>query len=320
MPTDYLVANTFFGIGVETTWGTPVVPGFWIPVMDPKWTTKLKWIADEAMYGSAAQNRDQVPGVRYDELSLKHSVYPDSIPNFMRAALGSADTVTGTGPYTHTIGLLNSPTTGSQPPSYTADYFDASQTRQLAGSRLNTFNMTFGADVGVEATTTWVCGPETDISLPTQSLSTAHLIPGWDMVFQLGTVNSQVIVSGELDIERNTEAIFTATGIQTPHNVFAGPISVKGKVTFVLESGDATFANSLVRAQQAAKLIFTDPVSAAVITFQMSALQFQNPVLNIGKKWLQIDADFSAVDNATDAITGLSPIKCIAVNSQSTAY
>jgi hypothetical protein len=320
VPVDYLVANSFFGLGAETTWDTPVMPGFWIPMLDPKWTTKLKWLPDEALYGSPAHNRDQVPGPRYDEFSIKHSMYQDSIANFLRAALGSTDTVTGTGPYTHTIGLLNSPTTGSQPPSYTIDYFDASQTRQLAGSRLNTFTLTFGADVAVEAVSTFVCMPETDVTLPTQTLSTAHFVPGWDMVLDLGTVQSAVIVSGELSIERQTEAIFTATGQQAPHNVFAGPIIVKGKVKFVLEGGDATFANSLVRDQFVAKLIFTDPVSAAAITFQMSAFQFMNPVLDISKKWLQVDAEFSAVDNSADALSGLSPLKAIVVNSQASAY
>lgn len=319
-PVDYLVANQFFGLGKETTWDTPVVPSFWIPMSDPKWTPKLKFLTDEGMRGSPVVDYDEVPGVRNDEFSFKHSLYPDSFANVLVAALGGVDTVTGTGPFIHTVPLLNNAATGSQPPSYTIDYFDASQTRQMAGCRLNTLSITFGADVATEANTAFIGMPETDISIPTQSVTTAHMPPGWDTTLQLGTVMSQVIVSGELNIERSTEAIFTATGQQAPHNVFAGPLSVKGKVKFVIESGDSTFANSLTRAQQVGLLTFIEPVSAATIRLQMSAMQFENPVLDISKKWLMVDADFVAVANTTDTATGFSPLKAIVTNAQSTAY
>lgn len=323
-PVDYLVANQFFGLGVETTFDTPVVPGFWIPFSDPKWDPKLKWQPDEGMQGSPVTNYDQVPLVEYSQWSMKHSMYPDSFPNFLRAALGGADTVTGTAaPYTHTVPLLNSAAVGSQPPSYTLDWFDAFQTRQMAGSRLSTFAMTFGADVAVECNTAFVGMIESDVSLPTNTPTNTHLAPGWDMTLSFGTVQALTVVSGELNIDRSTEAIFTATGTQAPRNIFAGPFDLKGKLKFVIESGTSSgyIANSLTRQQQVMNLVFTEPVSGATMTFQMSAVQLQNPLPDSSsKKWLQLDCDFVAVPNTTDATTGKSPLKFIGANSQSAAY
>jgi hypothetical protein len=323
-PTEYLVANQFFGLGKESVFNTPVVPGFWIPISDPKWEPKLKWQTDEGMRGSPVDNYDQVPLVEYNQFSFKTSVYPDSFPNLMMALLGGTDTVTGTAsPWTHTIPLLNSASTGSQPPSYTLDWFDGLQTRQIPGSRIASMTLTFGADVALECTPSFIGMLETDVSLPTNTPTTTHLGPGWDMSMLIGTVQVLTVVSGELTFERNTEALFTATGTQGPRNIFAGPFGVKGKGKFVIETGtsSAYIASALTRSQQVVSLVFTEPVSGFTQTFQISATQFQNPVLDsTSKKWLQLDCDFSMVADTTDASSGYSPLKFITATGQSAAY
>lgn len=321
MTVDYLVANSFMGVGKETDYDTPVVPGFWIPFMSPKWTPKVKWLPDTSMVGSPVVTRDLVPGVRFDSYAFKHNLYLDSIGNQLLGILGAADVVTGTGPYVHTFKLLNNAATGSQPPSYTIDYFDASQTRQIAGAKMASLDLAFGAEVACTATSTYIGNPETDIDVPSQTPSTAHFVPGWDMAIEIDSVPSTILVSGSLNIDRGTAGIFTS-GQQGPHLVFSGPIKATGKAKFLIEAGATAFFSSVAvtRDQLPVVLTFTDPVSADTLALTMSACQFEDPVLDPGSKWLQVDVNFEAVSDTTDAVSGISPMAAVLTNSQSADY
>ena len=249
---DYMVQQSFVGVGKETVYGTPVVPGFWFPIQSPKWTPKLKWLPDNSMVGSPTETRDLVPGVRFDEFTCKHHLYLDSIGNELLGILGADDVVTGTGPYVHTFKLLNNPS-GSQMPSYTIDYFDASQTRELSASRMATLELAWSADGDVEVTPTWICNPESNIDLPTQTLSTATFVPGWNLSVTINGVQSNIMVSGSLTISRGTASIWVSNGQQAPHINFAGPISAKGKAKFMVETSVTDFFavdEGMGRAQQ----------------------------------------------------------------------
>lgn len=320
-PLDYSVYEGFFGFGRETTWDTPVVPGFWVPYQTPTWDPTEKWLPDNSLAGSPVMTRDLVPGVRYDKMGLKHYMYLDSIGNLLLAALGAADAVTGTGPYVHTLKLLNN--AASQTPSYTLNYFDGSITRQMAGARLASMNITWSGDGTVDITSTFIGMPQTNPSEPSITPSTAHFVPGWGVTLSVGGTASATIVSGSIDITRvDTAAIFTATNQQAPHNIFSGPLQVKGKGKFLVESGDTTFsyANALGRDQQINVLTFTEPVSADTLALTMSAVQFTDPKPDTSKKWLLADCSFEAVADTTDAVTGISPLAAVLTNNQSGAY
>jgi len=322
-PQDYAPSNGYFGLGVETAWDTPVVPGFWIPYKEWSWDPTLKWLADDSISGSPVVTRDLVPGVNYSKFSLKHKLFLDSIGNMLRGVFGGTDTVTGTGPYTHTIKLLNNSATASQPPSYTLDFFDGSVVRQVAGCRMPSLNITWSADGTVDCTSSFIGMPFTSPSAPTNTQSTAHMVPGWGVTISVSGTSSLTIVSGSLDITRvGTDPIFTGTNQQSPHNVFSGPLQIKGKGKFLIESGDSTFsyANALSRDQQATVLTFNEPVSAGTLAFTLTNTQFMDPKPDLSKKWLLADCTFEGVADSTDASSGISPGAVVLVNAQSTAY
>ena len=311
---DFLTQQSFLGIGRETTYGTAVVPGFWIPMSSPKWTPKLKWLPDTSMTGTPALPRDLVPSVRYDEITYKHNLYMDSIGNELLAVLGAADVVTGTGPFHHNFKLLNNPATGSQPPSYTIDYFDASQARQAVASRMNQLEFSWSADGAIEVTPSWICNPETDVTLPTNVPTTASFAPGWDIVITINGTTSLIMVSGSLTITRGTASIFTSSGQQGPHLNFAGPVEAKGKAKFLVETGLSSFFsgavggnNAMIRNPVPLVLTITEPVSGNTLAITQTTAQFQNPVLDPGQKYLQVDVEWTAVCNATDAVTTVPP-------------
>jgi hypothetical protein len=86
-----------------------------------------------------------------------------------------------------------------------------------------------------------------------------------------------------------------------------------------------TGATALTRSPQTLTILFTDPNDASSgtqhsMTFQMSSVQFMNPKRNVGKEYTEIEVEFTAVANTTDAATGYAPVKFTAVNAVSTAY
>jgi len=319
---DYLTQQSWFGVAKETTPGTPVTtPQFFVPMRSPKLAPKLKWLPDNSMLGSPSFTNDLVPGKRYDDFSMKHGLYMDSIGHELMAILG-VDNVTGTGPYHHKFQLYNNPVAGGQPPSYTLDFFDGYQMRQLAGSKLNTLELNWSADGEVEVTPSWICQPEVDVVTPVNTPSTAHFVPGWDLGVTINSVASGIMVSGSLTISRNAEPIFVSDATQGAHQLFSGYITVKGKAKFLLESGTINFfgATGMARSQMPVVFNFTEPVSGSTLTFTMSACQFMNPTNDPGQKYVQVDTEFEGVGNTTDAVSSFSPIQATLTIPQSTPF
>jgi len=319
----FLVANSYFGMAVEVTRGTAASVSTFTPVIGPQLAPDLKWLSDDADRGSPVMVYDQVPGVRFDKWTGKVYLYDDIYPNLLRSVLGSTDTVAsvGGGASTHTIGLLNSASTGSQPPSYTLVNNSVDNTYQMAAGQCSDISVSFGVDAAVETTVNFIGNPETTVTAPAIAETTEHMIPAWDLAASIAGTAVTVLESGTLDIKRNATSIFTA-GNQSPYRNWAGPIEVTGKMTFVVEASQTFFANSLTRAQQAVVLLFTDPVSSHSVKFQMSACQFEAPqIKQSGKAYIQLDANFTAVANTTDAVNGgFSPITTVTTNAISAAY
>lgn len=97
-PTTFVAGNLqWLGIAKETTYGTaPAAPTAWIPVDSPKWDPKITPLLDAALRGTMGAQFGQVQGMRYDEVSYKTYLFPDTcFPHFL-AALGVADTGSAT--------------------------------------------------------------------------------------------------------------------------------------------------------------------------------------------------------------------------------
>lgn len=93
-------AETTLGVALETERGVPVEPNFWIPVESPKYKPNVQYLPDAGMRGSMVTLYDEVPGLRFDEHSFDAFPYLDTLPVFLRALLGSKDTLTAVVPLT----------------------------------------------------------------------------------------------------------------------------------------------------------------------------------------------------------------------------
>jgi len=312
----YMVANSYWGIATESTYGTAASVSTFTPIGSPKVTPTLKWLDDSDFRGSPVMHYDQVPGVRHDMFSGKTFMYTDVYPNLIRAALGGTDSVSSS---VHTIGVGNFPNQGSQAPSYTIINNSVDATYQITAARLVDMAISFAADAAVETTFSFTGNISSTVASVTANESTQHLIPSWNCSASIGGASVAVVESASLDIKRSTAPIHTL-GQQGPYQNFQGPLEVTGKMAFVVESGETWYNNALTRYEQPVILKFTDPATGYYVQFQMSAVQLENPVIDQSKAFLSLTSDFTAVANTTDAITGYAPILATISNNVATAY
>ena len=332
----YLVANSYLGIMPEATRGTLNSGGtpVYIPVTAPQVTPMQTFLRDEALRGSPVMVYDQVQGVRHDEYDAKFYLFADTFPNLVKAVLGGTDTVTGAGPYTHNIKLLNNASIGSQPQSYSIMDFDGANFFTLLGAQADQLEISFGAEAAAEATVKFFTNPYTSGTSATSpfsapSLSTVHMIPAWDTVISVAGTPYTYIQDGTLTIARKTAPIFTM-GTQAPYQNFAGPIEVSGKFTAVVNStsdswSTGTGATALTRSPQALVITFTDPNDSSggtqfSVSFTMTQAQFQNVKRTRGKAYTEVEVEFTANADATDATTGYSPIQANIINATAAPY
>ena len=332
----FLTANSYLGMVIETTEGTLPTTGtaYWLPVTSPQITPQQMFLRDEALRGSPTTVYDQVQGVRHDEFEFKTYLFADTFPVLLRSSLGGADTKTGSGPYTHAIKVLNNPATGSQPPTYSILDFDGANYFTVSGAQCDTLGITFGAEAAAEVTVKYLGNPYVSYTsaptvFATQSLSTEHLIPAWDTALTIGGTSYNNVTTGEISIARKTQAIFTL-GTQAPYNLFAGPIEVTGKFTFVVSSTSDVFstgssAYGLTRSPEAISITLTDPNDATSgtqhsVNFTMSAAQIHSVKRTRGKEFTELEVEFTANANSTDASTGYAPIQATIINSTSASY
>jgi hypothetical protein len=284
------------------------------------------------MRGSPVTTYDNVAGVFAATFTAKTYTYTDVFPNLLRAALGSPDTVgasvsvsgtngTSSG-YPHTIGLNNSPNTGSQSPSYTMINDSVDATYQMVGSRLDTLSVSFAADAACTVDFAFKCDQPYALaaSVSGTSESTQHLIPAWNCAASIGGVQSYVVENFTCDIKRNTTQIY-ALGSQSAVSNFQGPIDVTGKFSLIVQAGEPYWADALVRDQQQMLFNLVDPFTGLGILFQMSTVQLTDPVIDQSKNFVSLECNFVAIANTTDTVTfGYSPIKTISTVASATPF
>ena len=319
----FLKANTYFGIAAESTYGTAASITTLTPIQTPKITPTIKWLPANDLRGSPVVTYDEVTGVRHDTFTGKSYLFTDVSPNLIRSVLGGVDTVASVAPstWTHTIGLINQPNTGSQPPSYTLLLDTVDNSYQMTACRAVDLSISFAADAVVEATINFTGNQSTILGASVSGTESAQtFIPAWGCSASISGASVAVVENMTLDIKRGTAPIFTL-GQQGPYNNFAGPIDVTGTLVFVVEAGEPYYADALTHDQLPMVLQFVDPVTNYYLQFTMSAVQLMDPIIDTGKNYITLQAKYTAIANATDAKQGgASPIQCLVRNGISTAY
>ena len=314
----YMSANSYLTLAIEAVRGTPAAGTFTpVPITTPELVPMVVFLKDGSFRGSPVDVYDQVAGTWHSEVNGKGYVYADSFPVLLIGTIGP-DVVTGT--YIHTISLENDITTGSQPASLTWDYNDGANPWQVGGGQVADLEISGGADKALEWTAKMVGNPWTNTA-GTLTTSTVPFIAAWNTVISVNSSDLDYISDWTCKIDRKSAPIFTA-GQQGPHVNFASPIDVSGSFTYVVDSDSDPFAvggsaYALYRSGTAIPVTMTSTstVDGSSVEFQMSNVQFQDVKHSTSKNYTEGTVNYTANANATDAITGYSPIVAIVNNA-----
>jgi hypothetical protein len=168
--------RSYLGIAKEATKGTIVAPTDFIPVAKDniKPVDVVDPLYDTGLRGSNVVNYAYLPGRTRSTFDFGGAVFADTVGYGLAGLLGSVATTGASAPYTHTISLKNSLTSGAddQPISYTLTDFYAADVRSYPGCQFSDFSLKFNADGMLEydtKTTGWASSAVAD---PTPTFST----------------------------------------------------------------------------------------------------------------------------------------------------
>lgn len=327
MTTTFYPGNKQFLAGAkETTPGVAAAaPTFWIPIIDPKHTPKQDVSVDDALRGTMVLEHAQITMMEHGELQYKTYLYADSIMQHCMAALGNADTVTGTGPYTHKTSVYNgNGSDSSQPPTYTLWLFEGDKCAQFVGSKISNLKFDFKANDKPTMEVTWVSMPETYVAAVTNTPTT---LKPYTPVSVSITYNGTALPQGTdvtVEIKRNAKPIPVLNGTAAPLAIYADAIQTSGQLTSVFQGSTDPQYTALTAGTSAPLVITANAPGDAThpFTIQMSTVEFEtaDPQPS-NSQWLTIQSNYKATGNATDALDAKeSTVQVILLNAASTPF
>jgi hypothetical protein len=284
-----------------------------VDIVDPLYDTGLR--------GSNALNYNYIPGRTRSTVDFGGAVFADTVGYGIAGVLGSVATTGASAPYTHTISLFNSLTSGGdvQPISYTLTDFYAVDVRSYPGCQFSDFSLKFNADGMLEydaKSTGWASEVVSD---PTPTFSTLLPTPVWRGTVSVGGSTVATAMTGNIDMKRPATPIYGISATQDPYQVFLGPLEVTGKITFVMED-DSELLNFLNNTQPALVFNWAYGSGAAEVQIQATLTKgaYTTGVIERGEDFVQVSVDFNAQANTTDdgASGGFSPIKWVLKNAK----
>jgi hypothetical protein len=315
--------RSYLGIAKEVTKGTVVAPTDFIPVakdslkpqdiVDPLYDTGLR--------GSNVLNYAYIQGRTRSTVDFGGAVFADTVGYGIAGLLGSVATTGASAPYTHTISLLNSLTSGAdaQPISYTLTDFYAVDVRSYPGCQFSDFSLKFNADGMLEYDTKTTGWASSTVSDPTPTFSTVLPTPVWRGTVSIGGTQVSTAMSGNIDMSRPVTPVYGISNTQNPYQVFLGPLEVTGKITFLMET-DAELTRFLNNTQPAIVLNWSYGTGSTLVQIQatISKGAYTAAMIERGEDFVQVSIDLNGQSTTTDAGStgGYAPIKWVLQNAK----
>lgn len=315
--------RSYLGIAKEATKGTAVAPTDFIPVSKDslKPQDNIDALYDTGLRGSNVLNYNYIPGRKNSTVDFGGAVFADTIGYGIAGLLGACATTGASAPFTHTISLLNSLTSGvdTQPISYTLTDFYAVEVREYPGCQFSDFSLKFNADGLLEYDTKTMGFSSSTVADPTPTFSTILPTPVWQGTVSIAGSPVSTAMSGNIDMKRPVTPIYGIAQTQDPYQVFLGPLEVTGKITFIMET-DAELTNFLSNVQPAIVLNWAYGAAAAAVQIQATLTKgaYTAAVIERGQDFVSVTIDINAQANTTDdgPSGGFAPIKWVLQNAK----
>jgi hypothetical protein len=315
--------RSYLGIAKEVTKGTIVAPTDFIPVAKDniKPVDVIDPLYDTGLRGSNVVNYNYLQGRTRSTFDFGGAVFADTVGYAIAGLLGSVATTGVSAPYTHTVSLKNSLTSGAddQPISYTLTDFYAADVRSYPGCQFSDFSLKFNADGMLEydaKTTGW---QSTAVADPTPTFSTVLPTQVWHGTVSVGGSAVSNSMTGNIDMARSVTPVYGISATQNPYNIFLGPLEVTGKITFIMEN-DTELTRYLSNSQPAIVLNWAYGTGATAVQLQATITKgaYTAAVIERGEDYVQISVDLNGQGNTTDAGStgGFAPIKWVLQNAK----
>jgi Phage tail tube protein len=308
--------KSYLGVALETTKGTAVTPANFVPITlnSFKPVDVIAPLYDNGIRGSLVENYNYVQGRKHTTVDFGGPVFADTIGYWIAGVLGDVTTTGSAAPYTHTIALKNTvaSTSDAQPKALTITDFYGAGTRYNPGQQITDLGLTFNADGMLEYTVKAMGFPSSTTSAPTPSFTTVLPTQVWTGVVTIGGSSVAYVRTGTLDLARKSEAIFGLSNTQAPYQVFLGALTVKGKITFVMQD-DTELTRYLSNTQPALTFNFStgSGSTATQVAFTISKGAYVTGAIERNNDYVEVTVDIEGLGNTTDvgASAGYSPIK-----------
>jgi len=310
------VARQSFGIAKEVTKGTYVVPSASLPYDTFSPEDKIATLMNVGLRGSMTETYGAVQGVGNSELSVGGAVYADTI-GWPLAGLLGVDTVTGSGPYVHALTLLNTGT--GQPTSHSITWgYQATSARALTAVQWNSVEIQYTAKDLAKFTAKASGLLTTTQTNPTPSYTTLPPFAAWSCVATINGATTYTVTEATVTISRKEEIINGLTGLQSPAEIFEGPLSCTWKLSVLADASDTAMLLYLNNTQPSVDLTMTASTSAILEVHSTSVAMTAATPKDSGSI-IEIDLAGTALANTTDGSSGYSPVKCTLTNSIATS-
>lgn len=309
-------ALSVIGLATESVRGTATAPTVYIPVTAAVPKDTVGQLVDKGWRGSMTDAYDVQAGVINGEFGFDGDVYLDSIGYLLAGIMGDVVETGSSAPYTHTFSLLNN--NNGQPVSQSfTDYYNAG-TRVYAGGMYSELSFKLSPDALLTYSAKTTTFGSATATQPTPSFTSVAPTAAWRGAFTIGGTSYSEVTDAEIDIKRTITVIKAVDNSQQPYQIWAGPLSVEGKATLIME--DDTY---LTAYQQATKTSLTCAFAVDAndsLTFQMSKINWNAADITRGKDYIELPVTFKAYGNSTDigASAGYSPLKVTLKNSVAT--
>jgi hypothetical protein len=315
--------RSYLGIAKEVTKGTVVAPTDFIPVAKDslKPVDLIDPLFDTGLRGSNVVNYNYIPGRKSSTVDFGGAVFADTVGYGIAGLLGSVATTGASAPYTHTISLKNSLTSGAddQPISYTLTDFYAADVRSYPGCQFSDFSLKFNADGMLEYDTKSTGFASSAVADPTPTFSTVLPTPVWRGTVSIGGSAVSNAMNGNIDMKRNVTPVYGIASTQNPYQVFLGALEVTGKITFMMENDDQ-LTNFISNTQPAVVLNWAYGAGAAAVQIQATITKgaYTAAVIERGDDFVTIAIELNGQGNTTDAGStgGFAPIKWVLQNAK----
>jgi hypothetical protein len=315
--------RSYLGIAKEVTKGTIVAPTDFIPVAKDsiKPVDVVDALYDTGLRGSNVVNYNYLQGRTRSTFDFGGAVFADTVGYGLAGLLGSVATTGASAPYTHTISLKNSLTSGAddQPISYTLTDFYAADVRSYPGCQFSDFSLKFNADGMLEYDTKTTGWQSSQVSDPTPTFSTLLPTQVWRGTVSIGGSAVSNAMTGNIDMTRSVTPVYGISNTQNPYSVFLGPLEVTGKITFIMENDDE-LTDFLSNTQPAIVLNWNYGSGAAEVQIQATITKgaYTAAVIERGEDYVQVSIDLNGQGNTTDAGStgGFAPIKWVLKNAK----